>query len=641
MSARDGLGRIIQGLEARATRPLLPDLARLAMEDPGPAGDAAAFLVSLAGPRHRGFAGAEDRLGGTMALRAFFGNARTLIEGELDRVANADARFRAALDHAATHLEAAEDGYEVVWPVTFPPGAGIRTRWPAAVAELRRRRTVRLIALNPDPITDPTVQVLFTANVLVGPAAGAVPGPGAAPPLRFDHPIPLDADIEASEVAHGLAGLEAAVAFECGAGPGPKAKILLSVTGTMPDLERPGLAHVAAVVSRFGPYPHLDVYGFGETTAQRLVGEVLLPALGMTGGDGAPLREVFGTEGAYGRHYSFLKAIAAVWSVCLDPEVTATFKIDLDQVFPQPEMMRDTATTLFGHLRTARWGGIGIDDAGHRVDLSMIAGSLVEPEDVAGSVFSPDVLPVEPGEHLDDVVFFSRLPQALSTEAEMMAQHRDDGPDGVTGAFQRIHVTGGVNGVLVAALRRWRPFVPSFLGRAEDQAYVLSTMGDRRCRLGYVHEPGLVMRHDKRSLLPGVIAVNRGQKRIGDLVRILQYSRYVETMADPRAVRSLIDPFTGCFVSAIPLTVTLLRFGLGLVETGGTPADAFDAMRRLEAEIDRRPGYVSAIARERRGWDMFYDALDAIEAGVASSATAAVELAGRGAEILRSARIRT
>ena len=88
----------------------------------------------------------------------------------------------------------------------------------------------------------------------------------------------------------------------------------------------------------------------------------------------------------------------------------------------------------------------------------------------------------------------------------MMTRYRSGRvPDGHNTCLQRIHVTGGTNGILVDSLRRFQPFTPSFFGRAEDQAYLLSTFG-RPDRLGYVHASGLIMRHDKEGFAQEAIA---------------------------------------------------------------------------------------------------------------------------------------
>ncbi len=87
-------------------------------------------------------------------------------------------------------------------------------------------------------------------------------------------------------------------------------------------------------------------------------------------------------DGAYGRHYTFLKAVTALWQVLVDPDVRGTFKIDLDQVFPQAELVAETGASAFEHLETPLWGALGVDPDGRELELGMIAGALVNERDI-------------------------------------------------------------------------------------------------------------------------------------------------------------------------------------------------------------------------------------------------------------------
>ena len=65
----------------------------------------------------------------------------------------------------------------------------------------------------------------------------------------------------------------------------------------------------------------------------------------------------------------------------------------------------------------------------------MIAGALVNEKDIHKSLFFPDVsVPDVEERQPDELVFFSRIPQALSTEAEMMARYTNAVPDGIHSA---------------------------------------------------------------------------------------------------------------------------------------------------------------------------------------------------------------
>ena len=72
----------------------------------------------------------------------------------------------------------------------------------------------------------------------------------------------------------------------------------------------------------------------------------------------------------------------------------------------------------------------------------------------------------------------------------MMSRYHTPHLDGTHTCIQRVHVTGGTNGILIDSLRRHRPFTPSFISQAEDQAYLLSALHDTGENLAYVHEDG-------------------------------------------------------------------------------------------------------------------------------------------------------
>ena len=479
---------------------------------------------------------------------------------------------------------------EAIWSVLYPEAVGLQANISDSVAALRRRRIVQVDQPNPRPIVDAAREVLFTSNVLLGlpleapvadsrdldPAIAAAVARARTAPQRywFDHPIPIGVAPAANELLHGLRGLDAAIRAEqalLGAQPNRatgRLTCLLSASVTHPELRDIARRYVEVELGREKAFDHVDVVVASETDVRQFVDEVILPAMArFTPSVGDPVRmpagiDVLGVDGEYGRHYSFLKAIAAIWQVFIDPGIRATFKIDLDQVFPQPELVAETGRTAFQHLETPLWGARGRDADGRPVELGMIAGALVNAGDIARGLFTSDV-PVPDGPRRpSDHVFFSALPQAISTQAEMMERYDTPSPDGIGTALERIHVTGGTNGILVEALRRHRPFTPSFIGRAEDQAYALSVQGEDGPRLAYAHAAGLIMRHDKAAYAGAAIDAAHVGKLVGDDVRILTFSAYATAIADARAsdgstvasIKSLMDPFTGGFISRLPMT---------------------------------------------------------------------------------------
>jgi hypothetical protein len=640
-----------------------------------PAGTALkAFASALAGTAEIAGSGDGDEGDETGSV---LGGAVHRIRHELDRRYRGDARFAATVDSAAAIINATEPVTwqpklrETLWSVFFPEGTGLVEEWDRNIADLRARRVVEIERLNPEPLSDPARELLFTSNILV-----TVPtdtdtldaldhGEDLKQRIRatmdevqlyyYDHPIHIGVETANNEAIYGMRGLDTALAWEKERGTvaaDAQATVVLSLSVTHDGLHTVAREYLQEEFSRGGPFEHLTIYLFTEPDCRQIVETVLAPWL--PNGGVAEVQRVFGVDGEYGRHYSFLKAIAAFWHVFVDRTVRGTFKIDLDQVFPQDELLQESGASAMQHFSTPLWGAEGRDRDGTPVELGMIAGSLVNEKDIGRGLFTPDVPPpdtIPPGEA---AVFFNRIPMALSTEAEMMTRYAEQldihgaaasverDIDGRTHCIQRYHVTGGTNGILVSHLRRHRPFTPTFVGRAEDQAYILSVLYDDAERvLRYVHKPGLIMRHDKEAFAGEAIKAAAHGRFIGDLARTWIYTRYAASLPWGMArTKRQIDPFTGCFVSEIPYTIIFLRLALycaGLLAADPAADETVQAIlslaeRKLVPLFEQeRDDYVATeYRRQRAAWDMFYDALDGAEAHPQSeAATTAREITAR------------
>jgi len=595
-----------------------------------------------------------------------------------------------------------------LWSLFHPEAAAVAGKEQEAEEQLRRKRTVQIEQLPADPITDAGHDLLFTSNVLLCPPTEAMLSSGldldpnllariakiAEQPQEYwyDHPIPVGTKPQNNEILYGLQHLDKAVEFEKARGtckPGRRVPVVLSVSVTHRGLDGVAREYLEGELRSSGGLRHLDIFVFGEQDARAIVEQVLAPVLwtGMqrsgserssmgTESNLEELRQalaVFGADGEYGRHYSFLKAIAPLWQIIKDERIRATFKIDLDQVFPQDELVEETGKSAFQLLASPLWGALGRDDHGNGVELGMIAGALVNEQDIGKGLFTPDVdYPRKPPEG-EELVFFSRYPQAMSTRAEMMTRYDGtNGLDGESTCLQRIHVTGGTNGIRTDTLRKFRPFTPSFIGRAEDQAYILSTFQDPQSRtpcLGYLHQPGLIMRHDKASFAAAAIKAAASGKQVGDYVRMILFSAYAAVLpGGVPEVKKRIDPFTGSFVSRLPVTIALLRFMVKAEDinrsSGEGAAREFFVMgaRRLRKTIDfvEPTGAMEAsgerpfaedqsaatpspspmqrrLERERTGWHYYYESLDILDNDRRNPETAQARI--RALELIERCRV--
>ena len=617
----------------------------------------AAFLIVVAGRKHPAFERAQTYLHQSLKsqqwsdIAGFYISACKKIRKEIQSACNHDHDLARRLQHLAAWLQNSRphkndaELREKIWSVFFPEAVGLYMQPQQAVDALRQKRIVTLTRLHPEPIRDPAAEILFTSNVLL--TLPHETQPLDQLPLStnlkkkltkiitepqkywYDHPIQIGVEPRHNELLYGLTHLATALDFERQRGTAAadsRLTCILSVSVTHDGLKDIARAYIKETLSRIDLKQRADVFMFTETDCRHLVERVLAPAaehfLGQN--DAEEQLAMFGVDGEYGRHYSFLKAIGALWQVLVQPQLKGTFKIDLDQIFPQKVLIEQTGASALQHLMTPLWGACGTTARGQSIELGMIAGALVNESDIDRSLFSPDVRIPQSRLSADEQFFFSVLPQAVSTEAEMMTRYTTAQPDGTKKCIERVHVTGGTNGIRIDSLRKHRPFTPSFIGRAEDQAYLLSALSNPSTRLAYVHKDGLIMRHDKEAFAQEAIRSAEIGRIVGDYIRILNFSAYANALTDDLTeIKAVLDPFTGCFISTIPTTVACLRFslkaaallgsgrnqeGLALITTGS---------QRISNALQFISGDNSSLKKqyqkERNGWHLYYDILDALE----------------------------
>jgi hypothetical protein len=523
-----------------------------------------------------------------------------LAELDLDRL----AQWLGGLDAAPQRTDAAER----FWDVFAPHLAGLLVSWDKQIVHVREHR---LVTIEPIEHSRSDGHILFTSNVLL-----TSQDAGDEHRWHFDHPMTIGADVASNEIVHGLKGLNTAIAFEKDRGTLDKSTVVdcvLSVSVTHESLIPLARDEVRRSVAVAGDLENLAVFAFTEADAERIVTEVLAPTIGCR----PTLLTVFGVNGNYGRHYSFGKAIAALWQAVVDPDIDRTFKFDLDQVFPQERLVAEIGRSAFELLTTGSpWGASGVNSDGLRVNLGMCAGALVDQSDIGRGLFTPDTERPTSPPSLPDLIFRKAVPQALSTEAEMM-DRGDDPPDAVR---QRVHVTGGTTGITVDALIRYRPFTPSFIARAEDQAYLLSVLDGPQPRLRTAHIPGLFMRHDKESVASGAAISSEVDTAVGDYVRTILFTGYARALGSVDT--SWLAPFTGSYISNAPMAATSIRLMLDVIDRSqhGDETAASEllslGMRRIAAAygLALAPGNTLGhqIEQERLGWDRYYAAVEAL-----------------------------
>ena len=621
-----------------------------------------AFFIILSGSDNSEYKNAEGYLqemenGSTYGdLARFYLNGKNLIEKEIGNKVSLDNDFKLKLENLNKHISENNnfsnlDSIDAYWSVFFPEAEGVFRNKEERSKQLKNLRTVKITAKNPNPITDPRKQIIFTSNILITipDAKTDINSLHYSEDLKnrihsavkekqifyYDHPIQIGTPPESNEIIYGLKGLNNTADYEKKNGhmeQDQKLTCILSASVTHKGLQKIVKKYIKEELDNYGSFEHLDIYIFTEEDTEQLIDEIFLPAallMGKSDNDNKYreniLKSVFGVDGEYGRHYSFLKAISAFWNILVDADKTATFKIDLDQIFPEKELKEQSGKSTFEHFQTPLWGAEGIDSFGSKVEMGMIAGALVNEKDIHKGLFTPDVeFDNRQNLKLEERFFYSKLMMGLSTGSELVTRYGENGIDGETSCIQRIHVTGGTNGILVKSLRKHRPFTPGFIGRAEDQAYLISVLGKNSTGLAYLHEDGLIMRHDKEAFAGDAMKAASAGNMIGDFIRTLYFSRYTEILTNNISdIKKTIDPFSGCFVSKIPVTTVLLRFCMkatDLFEAGDDQLASdfmLQSFERLERSIEFAYGkedlLLKAYMKDREGWNLYYDILDGID----------------------------
>ncbi len=641
----------------------------------------AAFLIVLSGKKHIHYEQAYDYLRAFEKDQKWKKTAALFREGvnrvtrEIEQVRCSDDNFKKVLDKAAAwclqpHTSGSRSARQKIWRVFFPEGAWCLGDHEDRIAKIRARRRIYITKPNPHPIQKPSREILFNSNILI-----TVPqNPSEintlpySPDLRnrlqqisqedqlwwYDHPIRIGVEAKYNEVVHGLEGLNRAMAFEKQRGTMKQDETvtcLFSVSVTHQGLQEIAKDYLREVFAQINPLRHLSVYVFTELDSKQMLNDIIIPAsekyLGIS--QNSLMKKIYGVDGEYGRHYSFLKAIAAFWKVLIDPWVKGTFKFDMDQVFAQDRLVQETGLSALEHFLTPLWGAKGTDMDGSDVEMGMMAGALVNESDIDQGLFTPDVPIPKTIEGSEALVFFSPLPMALSTQAEMMTRYEDKAMDGIKTCLQRVHVTGGTTAVLINSLFRHRPFTPTSIGRAEDQAYLLSCLFSNSNKgLRYLHKPGLIMRHDNQPTPGYGIGTDRLGKHIGDLARTLLFSYYASALPwSWKQIKDTLDPFTGCFITRLPFSVVYLRLALSLADlfSLNNPASDQEGATLLKLGVNRLDAMIRDLAQEpnpviewyteeQKGWHIFYDVLDRIEKELAAKDEFAIELKRRAEKLI-------
>tara|TARA_X000000950_G_scaffold246261_1_gene303626 strand:+ start:238 stop:2148 length:1911 start_codon:yes stop_codon:yes gene_type:complete len=497
-----------------------------------------------------------------------------------------------------------------IWNI-FCPEAFEASRDPDKLSkQLLKKRKLENIKESKETLVNPSKEILFSSNVLITTpidfSSPNIPDEIKSEVQKFkninqsywyDHPIPLDALKHENEIIYGLENLDRAITFEIernNINKLEKITLVLSVSVTHKGLEEIALKYLRSIIKKNLNLRHLDIFLFNENTCKKM-SSILFHSKDNT-------NNTMGVNGNYGRHFTFLKYILLIWNKVIDSNMRYSFKIDLDQIFDQEVLIKTTGFSIFEIFKNQKyWGGTATDYEGNKVDLGLLAGALVNKKDISKGLHTPDVNRPESSNLLSKLsskrIFCPEWPQSLSTETELMYNSND---------IQRIHVTGGTTGITLDSIKKWAPFTPSFINRAEDQAFGISSINQDEY-LSHCHGESLIMRHDKNAFATKSIEMSRYGKEIGNLERILLFSYYAQNhKLGYNKLKQRLWPFTSSFITKYPELLTGLIFLIDGCFNGGEYVSS-GSKRLLDTHLFCKTKLNLQLQKEKNFWKEFID----------------------------------
>ena len=252
-------------------------------------------------------------------ISAFFEDGTTLINEEITNEALHNTSIESIMNEMLRSHKVLPD----IWKLFFPGMKDLTNNVTESVKSIRSKRIIDMLELNPDPISDPDKQILFTSNILLTmPTTSTnIKTLDLPNPLKqkikeavkeeqvywYDHPIQIGVENDKNKIIYGLRGLNEAIAFEKkmkNIDAKAKISIVLSVSVTHRGLRNIANQYIEEVIKKVGGFEHLNIFVFQEEDTKKIVQQILLPSARLIGNTHTEF-QAFEVDGEYSRHIVF------------------------------------------------------------------------------------------------------------------------------------------------------------------------------------------------------------------------------------------------------------------------------------------------------------------------------------------------
>jgi hypothetical protein len=345
----------------------------------------------------------------------------------------------------------------------------------------------------------------------------------------YDHPVPIFAKDKHHELITCLTEMDQDIAFEKEKGvfnKDHKVIITLSISVTHAELDQIASRWVEWLIEE-GHFFNLSIIILSEFNI-KIIRDRLLQSKS----------EIFSVFGKYAVHFNALKYSQLLLEKAY--KIRAGFKLDTDEGIRSSDLYRTTGKTWFQTLCHNYWGGTGKDSNLNDVYLGVNEGEYINSVDIDTHTYPKAYRMPEvkiPASFINQqIIFFKGYAQGYVTKLYNTFLNVEEG-------VSHPVVKGGGYGIDNHALKRFKPFALSHVGRAEDQQFYFS--GLSKGIRGIFH-PDLRIAHYKQSVQTSETK-QKGTKFLGDMYRLLIFSHLITIIN----VKNEIDPFPGLFAGEL------------------------------------------------------------------------------------------
>lgn len=359
----------------------------------------------------------------------------------------------------------------------------------------------------------------------------------------YDHPVEIFCEKEKHELLNFLEEFDKDIDFEKSKNvfkKNYKVPLVISISTTHKNLENLISKWLKIEIKKLN-LKNLNIFILDNKTIEEIKNHFLKPY---------GTFDFFTVEGNYSNHFNALKYIQLFFEKGL--KKTAGFKLDTDEGIKSKDLYSITSRTWFQTLCNKIISSSAIDSKGNKFKIHFIIGEYINNIDIIkngykNAIFLSDVKP--PRSFKNNMIFFNKAFVHAKTTSiynkHSILKFNNNIDSGSTYISHPV-VKGGGYGIVNTGLKNYTPFSPSFITRAEDQAFYYTGFSEGIRGL-FIETLRIAHYKEKYSYSEKKTEIDR---LIEDMHRLILFSELGKILDK----KDDLDPMPGAFISYFPFT---------------------------------------------------------------------------------------